>query len=189
MTDERDEHVALLVNEVGFTPAQAADATSGDIDRNGAAAMLPGIIEALEQRGIPPYDEDELLESGVDTAAGHGTDKHRPGLVLTALKLLVRARTAELSAASTIDPTIAALAVADNLLTDNAIIIRDRERPEFAARVAKVIGSVAHRAAKPANMIPAPRVIAEAIFDHIDMHGWEGSADGHDKPSTSRGRS
>lgn len=52
-----------------------------------------------------------------------------------------------------------------------------------AIESAEPLASVTHRDFKPAN-IPAPRVIAEAIFDHIDMHGWEGS--GHDKPFAER---
>jgi hypothetical protein len=94
MTDEqRDEYRALLVEDVGFTPEQADDCTSGDIDRNGASSMLPGIIETVEEIGIGWFTDDQVIEAGVGvldaTRTGH------ENWTLTALKLLHRAREAE----------------------------------------------------------------------------------------------
>ena len=67
------------------------------------AAMLPGIIEALEERGVEPFTDDELVQLG--SGAEEITRVIRLGTLaatrserwdLTALKLLQRAREAEL---------------------------------------------------------------------------------------------
>lgn len=225
---------AFLV-QVGFTPEQADDCTSGDIDRNGAASMLPGIIEALERHGVKPFTDDELLELGIHAVTLAGITRasvlaatRSDRWDLTALKLLARAREAEqerdeasqcadlatgaevsaklelaevktklelaeaearglrlhiermspgpetadraavralirdgaalvmgraeaLETAPLIDPTVAALAVVDDLEASGVVKIVP---VDLAERLAKVIGSVAHRDVKPENPFP-----------------------------------
>lgn len=200
--DKRDEYRELLVHEVGFTPQQADDCTSGDIDRNGAAAMLSGIIEALETYHLlKPFTDDEIIEHGTDQAGNMigGFDGRRA--LLTALKLLARARDAETKLGhaeaevrtlrlhvARVDPGpespdnaatrtliaagATARAVVEDLLTHGVEIASPSGREALAERLAGVIGGHAHRDVKPAKAID-PRVIAEAIADHLDTNGWE----------------
>jgi len=183
---ERDEHVALLVNEVGFTPEQADNATSGDIDRNGAAAMLPGIIEALEERiGAAAHADDDLVEMGVrhiESMAERGgafAGPHdggfgsRPQMGLTALKLLARAREAE-----------AKLALAEAEARGLRLHI-ERMNPGPESEDQAAVGALI-REGVPRIGAPDPRAIAEAIVDHVDLYGWDGPSNGNSKPFAER---